>query len=68
MCDSRIITRATQQGAALGQDVFHTVFVVILYSETLPFTIHVNILSLRIPFIIGMNESHFHYDEGRDIS
>ena len=40
-------TRATQQGATPGQGVFHTVraneFVVILYSETLSFTIHVNI-------------------------
>ena len=32
------------------------------------FCIHVKILVLKIPVKIGMNEGHFHDDEGRDIS
>ena len=58
MCDSRIILARRNRVFASLQNQNHAMW---LLRDV---CIHVNILVLKIPFKIRMNESHFHYDEG----
>ena len=62
MCDSRIILVRRNRVPASLQNQNHAMW------SLRDVCIHVKILVLRIPVKVRMNESHFHVDEGRDIS